>query len=192
MKVNLRKANALQEGLTAILNDNSDAPMISLDVMVHDNWKDRLVSMKNEYLDHIGTYQNRVLLRQQLRTMISAKNHEVGVDGLLAQIKATELQLAHLQSIVARLVVRDIDSVVEKKIERKLSEMNKTERSFSFDPTYEVSIWNNEDRDILKKWITELKRFKQKLQDDLLERNVSAEVELREDMVKDLTDLGLL
>jgi hypothetical protein len=190
--VNLRKANAIQEELTSTISDRSDSPDTTLNVMVHDDWQNRLNDMKNQYLDYVGKNQNLLLLRQQLRKLISKKNQEVGVNDLLAEIKTCELQIQFLNMTVTRLRVREMDSVIQKKIDRKLQEIQKSERGYGFDPDYEVSIWTQEDVSMLKNWIKEQKRFKQKLQDKLLELNVSTVIELPEDMDRELLVLGLL
>jgi hypothetical protein len=190
--LNLRKANAIQEELTLNISDRSEYPDTTLNVMFHDDWQDRLNDMRNQYLDYIGKNQNLLLLRQQLRKLISKKNQEVGVNDLLAEIKTTELQIQFLTTIAQRLKVREIDHIIQKKIDRKLDDIQKSERGYGFDPDYEVSIWSQSDMTMFKNWIKEHKRFKQKLQDKLLELNVSTTVELPEEMGQELLELGLL
>ena len=192
MKINLRKANAVQEELTSIINDISDTPKDNIDVTLSPEWKSEIKELLYAYKIDIDFRMSLIDLRTDLRCLIATQNLESGVTHLLTKVKGIEMKISHINHILHRIDVRDKDDVVDIKRQRKLEEIEKSERSFGNSNSLVFSIWSQSDKEDFKKNLKFLKKEKAFLLDKVLEMNISNVVELDTNAIKILRDLNIL
>lgn len=170
MKVNLRKANALQLELlkkpvplatTVALNEFSQP--------IDEVTKARMTAFASE-----SRRTKNIQAAYAIRAAISSANHAAGVDTILNTIACIETELACLNSIV-KSPVRPSDSVITGRVE-KLSSPESNRYGYSNDIT--VGVYTELDMAGFNDRIDVLRAEIRQLRDQLLDINIRTTVDL--------------
>jgi len=188
MKITLRKANALQTVIqefirgieiksTATLNEFEDAEVVlfalNTQLVARDDQRDRLT---------------RILYR--IRSMIGMANAQCGVTDKLAECAYLDKRIGHMTEL-AKADVQEALGLINGKLE-KLRNVEAKSRIYGYGDTVNTGVLRQEQIDTFKALVLHLKKQKQKLNDEILELNVRTEIELTEDIVSSLKEVGLL
>ena len=190
MKINLRKANALQLSVQEAIKG------IKFDTEVKINEfqvaEDVIAKAREDFA--VKQERHRGLLNSlyDIRKAVSQANSAQGVDIKLADVALMDKKIQYLSELAGK-TVRDSVDVVAGKME-KLRNRKEDSRSlyYGHDVTVDTSIFTQEDITGFRTAVSLGKKAKQKLQDELLEINVRTEIELGTDTVTVLTTEGLL
>jgi hypothetical protein len=190
MKINLRKANALQLAIQDAIKS------IRLDTEVKINEfqvaEDVIANCRQDFA--IKQERHRGLLNSlyDIRKAVSQANSAQGVDMKLADLALMDKKIQYLAELAGK-GIRDSVEVIAGKMEKLRNRKDDT-RSLYYgqDATVDTSIFTPEDIAGFRTAVSMGKKAKQKLQDELLEINVRTEIELSADIVTVLTAEGLL
>jgi hypothetical protein len=191
MKISLRKANTIQELVGEALQQPLESPT-NLDVMAIDEWKDELRFARKTFLSEMATRAQLVSARYEVRKRISEENAKQGVTTLLATLAETDTMINLMKRNVVDLTASDKYDVVEKKLERKIILLDKEGLHYNRSDTYDVSIIDAETIKTYKEKVKVLKRKRQRITDELLEKNIRSEIELPSWAVDLLREHGLI
>jgi hypothetical protein len=190
MKINLRKANALQLAIQdAIKSIKFDTEVKINEFQVAE---DVIANCRQDFAIKQERHRNLLNSLYDIRKAVSQANSARGVDIKLADVALMDKKIQYLAELAGKSV-RDSVEVVAGKMEKIRNRKDDT-RSLYYgqDVTVDTSIFTQEDITGFRTAVNMGKKAKQKLQDELLEINVRTEIELSADMVTVLTAEGLL
>lgn len=188
MKITLRKANALQtvvqefiRGIeiktTATLNEFEDAEVtlfaLNNQLVARDDQRDRLT---------------RVLY--EIRKQVAIANAQIGVSDRLADSAYIDKRIGHMTAL-AGSDAQEALSIVNGKLD-KIKNDKSERRIYGYNDTVTTGVLRQDQIDAYKGIVLHLKKQKQKLNDEILELNVRTEIELSNDIVATLQEVGLL
>jgi len=190
MKINLRKANALQlsvqEAIKSIKFDTE------IKVNEFQTAEDEIAKAREAFVANQERHRGLLNSLYDIRKAVSQANAAQGVDVKLADVALMDKKIQYLADLASKSI-RDSVEVVAGKME-KLRNRKESNSSlyYGHDATVDTSIFTQEDIAGFRTAVSMGKKAKQKLQDELLEINVRTEIELSADVVTVLTTEGLL
>ena len=190
MKINLRKANALQ----LAIQDTIKSIKFDTEVKINEFQvaEDEITRLRNDFAAKQERHRGLLNSLYDIRKAVSQANSAQGVDIKLADVALMDKKIQYLADLSGK-TVRDSVEVVAGKME-KLRNRKEDSRSlyYGHDATVDTSIFTQEDIAGFRIAVSMGKKAKQKLQDELLEINVRTEIEISADVVTVLTTEGLL
>jgi uncharacterized protein YdcH (DUF465 family) len=183
MKVTLRKANALQN----VINDAIKSIDTPTNVTVNE-FKDPEVAIKEgrETLLANVERKNKLLgALYSIRKDVGASNAVAGIDERLAQVALTEKRI-QLYTNLAGLSVREDAEVIAGKLLKIKNRPAEARSPYGYSDEITTTVVGEADMAEFKSRIAQLKKEKQKLQDEILEVNVRTEVDLNDIVVTDV------
>lgn len=189
MKINLRKANALQLSIQdAIKSIKFDTEVKINEFQVAE---DEIVKAREAFA--VNQERHRGLLNSlyDIRKAVSQANAVQGVDVKLADVALMDKKIQYLVDLAGK-TVRESAEVVAGKMDKLRNRKEDTRSLYYGDATVDTSIFTQEDIAGFRTAVNMGKKAKQKLQDELLDINVRTEIDLSADVVTVLTTEGLL
>lgn len=191
MNLTLRKANAVQ----AAINDTIKSIEIKVTLEL------------NEFIDVVAELQRanaalfandarrqRLLLAlYNIRGLVGQANATSGVDTKLATAAFLDKRLAQLTELAGAEPITDL-AVINGKLDKIRNDKSDTSRSrlYGVSDTVSTSVISNEQLTTIKNEIKNLKKQKQKINDEVLELNIKTEIPLSEEVEDTLTAEGLI
>jgi len=190
MKINLRKANALQLAIQdTIKNIKFDTEVKINEFQVAE---DEIAKARENFAAKQERHRGLLNSLYDIRKAVSQANSAQGVDVKLADVALMDKKIQYLVDLAGK-TVRDSVEVVAGKMEKLRNRKDDTRSLYyGHDATVDTSIFTQEDIAGFRTAVSMGKKAKQKLQDELLEINVRTEIELSADAVTVLTTEGLL
>ncbi len=191
MQISLRKANAVQAGINDAIKGIKIETALELN-----EFQDVVAELKkaNDALFTNDSRRQRLLLSlYNIRGLVGTANAQSGIDLKLATAAFIEKRIAQLDELAKLAAVTDL-AVINGKLEKIRNDKSETTRSriYGYNDTVNTTVVSQEQIDQIKSEIQNLKKQKQKLNDEILELNIKTEIPLSEDVVKTLTDEGLI
>lgn len=187
MKINLRKANALQHAINEELVQLRQAikPGIVFDPFDQDpqaTIKDA-AEAHNSNMELYDAFQDAYY---DIRNKVAVANHEAGINEKLARVARIE---KGIQLIVSFASIEPQTSIatLTKQLEKAQESESRYDRM-----TVQSSFLSNEEIANFKKNLNEGKRKKQQVQDELLELNMLTKIDLAASTVTTLEEAGIL
>jgi hypothetical protein len=190
MKINLRKANALQlsvqEAIKSIKFD-TDVKVNEFQVA-----EDVIAKAREDFAANQERHRGLLNSLYDIRKAVSRANSAQGVDVKLADVALMDKKIQYLADLAGK-TVRESVEVVAGKMDRLRNRKEDTRNLYyGHDASVDTSIFTQEDIAGFRTAVSMGKKAKQKLQDELLDINVRTEIELGADAVTVLTAEGLL
>ena len=191
MNLTLRKANAVQAGI------NDAIKSIKIETALELNeFQDVVTELKkaNDALFTNDSRRQRLLLAlYNIRGLVGTANAQSGIDLKLATAAFIEKRIAQLDELAKLSAVTDL-AVINGKLEKIRNDKSENSRSriYGYTDTVNTTVVSQEQIDQVKAEIQNLKKQKQKLNDEILELNIKTEIPLSDDVVKTLTEEGLI
>jgi uncharacterized protein YdcH (DUF465 family) len=190
MNLTLRKANAVQ---TAI-NDAIKSIKINIEVDLNE-FQDATVELQkanNVLLDADARRQKLLLALYNIRSLVGTANASAGIDLSLAKAAFVDKRISQLEDLAGAEVVTDL-AVIQGKLEKIKNDKGDTRRSlYGYENSVKTSVLSKEQIDQAKAEIKNLKKQKQKLNDEILELNIKTEIPLSDEVVATLQAEGLI
>lgn len=187
MKVSLRKANALQAAIVEAVA----ALDLSTEISINEFEKPtaKLAEAKERFTANLVARRSLQRVVFELRRKVATANAASGVNDLLADLALNEKDIAFFGKLAKVTPALENDVIVGKlgKIKGRGED-----QFYGREDVVRTSIFTEDQVDDFKSTVASLKKRKVALQDSLLELNVSTEIELSPEAVKDLTDAGIL
>ena len=186
MNINLRKANAIQNSIQDTINSIDIDMSIELNEF-QDPEKEIQAANKNLFANDA----RRMKLLQafyNIRALVATANASCGISTNLAKSAFIDKRIQQLSSIAAQKPVTDLNIV-----QGRLGKIkNRDEKEYYGRDTVSTSVIGAEQIAQAKAQIKDLKKQKQKINDENLDLNFKTEIPLSEDTVKTLTDENIL
>jgi exo-beta-1,3-glucanase (GH17 family) len=186
MQINLRKANNVQTSIQDAINSIDTEMSIEINEF-QDPVKE--IQLANDTL--FANDARRMKLLQafyNIRALVATANASCGISTNLAKAAFIEKRLQQLLSIAGQKPVTDME-VVKGRLDRI---KNRDDKEYYGRDTVTTSIIGKEQIAQAKVEIKNLKKQKQKINDENLDLNFKTEIPLSEDTVSVLTEEGIL
>ena len=191
MQISLRKANAVQAGI----NDAIKGIKIetSLDLNEFQDVVAELQKANDALFTNDSRRQRLLLALYNIRGLVGTANAQSGIDLKLATAAFIEKRIGQLDELAKLSAVTDLAVITGKldKIKNDKSE-NGRRSIYGYGDTVTTTVVSQEQIDQVKAEIKNLKKQKQKLNDEILELNIKTEIPLSDDVVTTLTEEGLV
>jgi uncharacterized protein YdcH (DUF465 family) len=191
MNITLRKANAVQNSI----NETVKNIRVELTIEINEfqNVEDTLSKANNELIANDGRRQNLTMALYNIRALVGTANAASGIDTALAKAAFIDKRIGQLEQLAGGTEITSLE-VIKGKLEKiKNDKGENTRRSiYGYSDTVSTGILSKEQVAQAKTEILNLKKQKQKLNDEILELNIKTEIPLGDDTVATLTAEGLL
>lgn len=192
MKINLRKANVVQEQIQIELKLlGSEKTEIVISIFDTD-----VETKLNAQLDKVRTTNQRVgrLLEANsfLRATVAQKNAEIGITGYLAEdamLAAAEVRTRAVTELEIRPSVESLSQEIESRRTTISGVGRENIYGWSYDMT--VNVVTQEYVDEARRSLETIRRRRRKIKDEMVTINVRNEFEVPEKVALVLTELGL-
>ena len=191
MNLTLRKANAVQAGI----NDAIKSIKIETSLDLNE-FQDAVAELQkaNDTLFINDSRRQRLLLAlYNIRGLVGTANAQSGIDLKLATAAFIEKRIGQLDELAKLSAVTDL-AVINGKLDKiKNDKGDNSRRSlYGHSDTVSTTVVSQDQIDQIKVEIKNLKKQKQKLNDEILELNIKTEIPLSDDVVTTLTEEGLV
>jgi uncharacterized protein YdcH (DUF465 family) len=191
MNITLRKVNALQNSI----NDTIKNIRVDLTVELNEfqNVEDTLSKANNELIVNDGRRQNLTMALYNIRALVGTANAASGIDTALAKAAFIDKRIVQLEQLANSTEITSLE-VIKGKLEKIKNDKGETTRRsiYGYSDTVSTGILSKEQTAQARAEILNLKKQKQKLNDEILELNIKTEIPLSEDIVKLLQAESLL
>jgi len=191
MNITLRKANAVQNSINeTVKNIRVD---LTIEINEFQNVEDTISKANNELIANDGRRQNLTMALYNIRALVGTANAASGIDTALAKAAFIDKRIGQLEQLANGTEITSLE-VIKGKLEKiKNDKGENTRRSiYGYSDTVSTGILSKEQIAQAKTEILNLKKQKQKLNDEILELNIKTEIPLGDDTVATLTAEGLL
>lgn len=178
MKISLRKASQLQ---TAI-NDVIKSIELETEVQLNEfqDPEQVLVEHRQTLLNNMARVQNLNTVLYTVRNSVATANANSGINLKLGEVAMFDKRIAQFANLSGKKPQESLE-VIRGKL-GKIKERPADARSiYGFESTVASSVFKPEDLVGFKAAVVQLKKAKQKLQDEILELNVKTEIEISGD-----------
>lgn len=185
MKITLRRANAIQASIQEVLK--SIDPKVTIDL---DEFQQPSVAIHEAYAKLVSEDTRRADLIQVLYTIrekVGHVNNSAGIDSTLANLAFISKRIEQLAIFTDESVSQDYTT-----LEAKLTKISADTSSYYSSKTVTTGVMTVRQLDVFKKESQQLKKQKQKYNDDLLSLNITAEIDLDDNCVSVLTSENLI
>ena len=190
MNITLRKANAIQNSINETIRNIEVNTSLELN-----EFQDPVAELQraNETLFVNDSRRQKLLLAlYNIRGLVAVANASSGVDQHLTKAAFIDKRVAQLEELARADVVGDL-AVINGKLEKIKARPSDARQSvYGYNDTVTTGIVAREQLDQIKAEIKNLKKQKQKINDEVLELNIKTELPLSDDTVATLTAEGLL
>ena len=191
MNITLRKANAVQNSINdAVKNIRVE---LTIEINEFQNVEDTLSKANNELIANDGRRQNLTMALYNIRALVGTANAASGIDTALAKAAFIDKRIGQLEQLSGGTEITSLE-VIKGKLEKiKNDKGENTRRSiYGYSDTVSTGVLSKEQIAQAKTEILNLKKQKQKLNDEILELNIKTEIPLGDDIVATLTAEGLI
>lgn len=187
MNISLRKANVLQTSINDAIKDIK----VNLDIELSE-FQSPAVAIETAQQEHLKATNRRnelLVALYEVRKLVAEANHISGIQNKLTQAALLDKQIGYVTEVAGGDVVTDMN-VIEGKLNGIRNQTN-TPSMYGFNRV-STSILTTEHITQAKLHVLELKKAKQKINDEILELNISTKITLGEAVVKTLQSENLL
>ena len=188
MNVTLRKASAIQHSILEAIRSITFKTDVELNEF--HNAEQEIARVVGEVKSNLGRRDALNTALYWLRRAVADANHANGVNRKLTEIAELEKQIQFYAEVGGK-GVRESAEVLTGKLE-KIRVAEPKSRVYGYNDTVTTSVFTAEDIAGFKKIVSDLKRVKQKIQDEVLELNVRSEITLDHNVVEVLKAESIL
>jgi len=190
MNISLRKANAVQNSINEAIKSIKIEKTIELNEF--QDIGESLKKANTELINNDTKRQSLLLALYNIRGLVGAANAQCGIDMNLAKAAFIDKRIAQLEEISNAGAMTDL-AVIAGKID-KIKNLKDEARSriYGYGDTVSTSVVTEDQISQAKAEIKNLKKQKQKINDEVLELNIKTEIPLSDDVVATLTAEGLI
>jgi uncharacterized protein YdcH (DUF465 family) len=189
MNITLRKSNAVQNSIQEAIR-NIDIKT-SIDINEFQTVETELQKANNELFANDARRQKLLLALYNIRGLVGTANAQSGIDLKLATAAFVDKRLAQLEALAKLEPMTDL-AVINGKLEKIRNDKETKSRIYGYGDTVSTTVVTAEQINQIKAEIQNLKKQKQKLNDEILELNIKTEIPLSDDVVATLQAEGLI
>lgn len=190
MKISLRKSKVIQNRILETIKEIKIEPIIQLNEFQD---AEMVINQANETLFKNDQRRQVLLLSlYNIRGLVGAANSASGIDLALAKSAFIDKRIIQLTELSTVMPIDSLEVINGRLTKIKEMEPSSRSRLYGGTETVSTSVINETQLENIKREILNLKKQKQKLNDEILELNIKTEIPLSEETVKILTDEGLI
>jgi hypothetical protein len=191
MNITLRKANAIQNSIQEAIKGIKIEKTITLNEF--QDVATELQKANTVLIENDARRQKLLLALYNIRSLVGAGNAQSGIDLALSKAAFIDKRIAQLEDFANSDEMTEL-SVLTGKLDKIKNRKDDGGRAslYGYGDTISTSIVTKDQIDQAKTEIKNLKKQKQKLNDEVLELNIKTEIPLGEDAVAVLTAEGLI
>jgi hypothetical protein len=182
MEISLRKANVIQASINEILKAQNFVDSILINEF--QDPQTEINRTNGELQEQINRRRDLLDSLYDIRMLVSISNNNNGINTHLAQLARIEKDIQFYSKYATSKVAEDIN-IISGKLEKIRN--RKDESFYGRGDAVGTSILTDADIELAKNKLSNAKKAKQKLQDELLELNVRATIALSDSTVATLT-----
>jgi uncharacterized protein YdcH (DUF465 family) len=190
MNISLRKANAIQ----SLINEAIRGIKIDTSIEINEfqNAQEELQRANDLLIVNDARRQKLLLALYNIRGLVGTANSNAGIDLALAKAAFIDKRITQLGELTAANPVNDL-IVINGKLDKIRNRKDESRASlYGRDDTVSTGVIGKEQIAQAKSEISNLKKQKQKINDEVLELNIKTEIPLSDDVVATLTAEGLI
>jgi hypothetical protein len=191
MNITLRKASAIQNSI----NDAVKSIKVELTVELNEfvNVETALAKANGDMVANDGRRQRLTMALYNIRALVGTANAQSGIDTNLAKAAFIDKRIGQLEELAKATEITELD-VIKGKLDKIKNDKGETSRRsiYGYSDTVSTSVMSKAQIDQAKAEILNLKKQKQKLNDEILELNIKTEIPLSDEVVASLQAEGLL
>ena len=190
MNITLRKANAVQNSINDAIRGIKIETSIELNEF--QDVTAELQAANDLLLNNDARRQKLLLALYNIRGLVGTANSNSGIDLALAKAAFIDKRIGQLNELAESKAVTNI-AVLNGKLDKIRNRKDESRASlYGRDDTVSTGVIGAEQIVQAKAEISNLKKQKQKINDEVLELNIKTEIPLSEDVVATLQAEGLL
>jgi hypothetical protein len=190
MNITLRKANAVQNSITETIRGIKIETNIEINEF--QTVEEELQRANNTLMINDGRRQKLLLALYNIRGLVATANASSGIDLALTKAAFIDKRISQLEELATLKPITALD-VIKGKLDKIKNRKEDTRASiYGRDDTVSTSVVAAEQIEQAKTEVKNLKKQKQKINDEVLELNIKTEIPLSEDVVATLTAEGLI
>ena len=190
MNITLRKANAIQNSISEAIRNIKLVGVLDIN-----EFQDPGVELQKRNAEFFEADKRRADLLKatyQIRGLVGGANATSGVDAKLTQAAYIDKRISQLETITQGEEMVEL-AVIEGKLDKIRNRKEDSRASiYGREDTVHTGVLTKDQIASAKAMVLELKKQKQKLNDEVLELNVRTEITLSDDVVATLQAEGLL
>ncbi len=191
MNITLRKANAVQNSINEAVRGIKIERTVSIN-----EFQDPAVELQkanNTMINNDARRQKLTMALYNIRALVGTANAQCGIDTSLAKAAYIEKRIGQLEELASSDAMTDLEVIKGKLAKIKADSTTESRRSlYGYNDAVSTSVLSQDQIAQAKAEILNLKKQKQKLNDEILELNIKTEIPLSEDVVATLQAEGLL
>jgi hypothetical protein len=191
MNITLRKASAIQNSIAeAVKNIKVE---LAVELNEFQNIEDTLSKANNELITNDGRRQSLTVALYNIRALVGTANAASGIDTALAKAAFIDKRIGQLEQLAGGTEITSLE-VIKGKLEKIKNDKGDSNRRsiYGYNDTVSTGVLSKDQIAQAKTEILNLKKQKQKLNDEILELNIKTEIPLGDDTVATLQAEGLL
>jgi uncharacterized protein YdcH (DUF465 family) len=186
MNITLRKANALQNSIQeAIKGIKVD---LSVEINEFQSVEEVLTKANATLIENDGRRQQLTMALYNIRALVGTANTASGINTMLAKAAFIDKRVGQLEELSKSSEITSLDVIKGKldKIRNDKGDNSRRSSIYGYSDTVSTSVLSKDQIAQAKAEVLNLKKQKQKLNDEILELNIKTEVPLSEDVVATL------
>jgi uncharacterized protein YdcH (DUF465 family) len=186
MNITLRKANALQNSIQeAIKGIKVD---LSVEINEFQSVEEVLTKANATLIENDGRRQQLTMALYNIRALVGTANTASGINTMLAKAAFIDKRVGQLEELSKSSEITSLDVIKGKldKIRNDKGDNSRRSSIYGYSDTVSTSVLSKEQIAQAKAEVLNLKKQKQKLNDEILELNIKTEVPMSEDVVATL------
>lgn len=190
MKISLRKASVIQNAINEAVKGitfNTEVKLNEFQDAATELGKAHSVLEKN-----LARRQSLQRALYEIRGAVSTQNHTVGVDRRLTEIAGIDKEIAFYKDLSVKQVCEAAEVVAGKLGKIRSHQADSRMAVYGYESTVDTSVLTDSDVHGFKQLLSQLKKQKQALQDEVLELNVRTEIEVSTNSVQALQAEGIV
>jgi len=190
MNVSLRKANAIQNLISETIK--SIKITYSIDLNEFENPELSIKTANDELFDNDARRHALLLALYNIRGLVGVANVHSGINDKLAMAAFIDKRISQLDELITLKPLTSFD-VIKGKLEKIRNRKEETRASlYGRDDVVSTSVVSQEQINQAREELKKLKKQKQKINDEVLELNITTEVPLSDDIVNTLQKEGII
>jgi hypothetical protein len=189
IKITLRKANAIQQNINDLLKSVQVKPVVELSEFV--DTVQTLQAANDAVMAADARRSDLLMALYSIRATVGVSNFQSGIGNRLSHIAYVDKRLQQLDQLTNETSKMKDLAIITGQLE-KIRNRREEHRMYGYENTVSTGVLQQAQIDSISGIMRELKKQKQKLNDEVLELNVRTEIELTDEVEAVLVKEGIL
>jgi hypothetical protein len=189
IKITLRKANAIQQNINDLLKNVQVKPVVELSEFV--DTVQTLQAANDAVMAADARRSDLLMALYSIRATVGVANFQSGIGNRLSHIAYVDKRLQQLDQLTNETSKMKDLAIITGQLD-KIRNRREEHRMYGYENTVSTGVLQQAQIDSISGIMRELKKQKQKLNDEVLELNVRTEIDLTDEVESVLLKEGIL